>query len=195
MSLRARLPVVLISSALLASNANAADLSGFNSRWAALASDQVATEVGDSLTVLIYEAASVTNSAKVGRSQETRLAGSAGVGEGAPESARLRLEGGFDGSGLSGRSDRMAAQISVVVVGILPGGDLQVEGEQNLLANGHETNIRLTGRVRPADISHANTVLSSRLADARIEYDGRGFAAEAAEPNWLARTLARIGMF
>jgi flagellar L-ring protein precursor FlgH len=47
--------------------------------------------------------------------------------------------------------------------------------------------------VRPRDIGENNTVLSTRIADARISFDGEGFIADKSKPNWLTRLLSLIG--
>lgn len=162
--------------------------------WAALASDRLAGRVGDSLTVIIYENASASNSAKKGSKRNTRASGeiSSPVRS---EGGQLSLASGFDGDGQSGRSDRMMAQISVLVTEVLPNGDLRVAGEQALDVNGERTRISVRGRVRPADISSANTVLSTRLAEAMIDYNGAGFVTRSARPGLITRALGYLGLF
>jgi flagellar L-ring protein precursor FlgH len=82
----------------------------------------------------------------------------------------------------------------VRVTGLTPNGDLTVQGEQELLLNGERQLIVLSGVVRPRDIAENNTVSSSRLADARIEFDGEGFIADKSKPGWIARFFAAIGL-
>ena len=95
--------------------------------------------------------------------------------------------------GCTGRSGGMVAQISVTVESVLPNGDLKVAGEQQLNINGDKTNIRIRGRVRQADISN-NAVLSNRLADAMIDYDGTGFVTNSAKPGLVARIFNWLGL-
>jgi flagellar L-ring protein precursor FlgH len=73
-------------------------------------------------------------------------------------------------------------------------GDLLVSGRQSLKINGEEQRIVLSGLVRKVDIADDNTVLSSRIADARIEFDGRGFVANQSKPGWLARFFTLLGL-
>ena len=87
----------------------------------------------------------------------------------------------------------MVAQISVTIVRVLPNGDFQVSGEQQLNINGDKTNIRIKGRVRQADISN-NAVLSTRLADAVIDYDGTGFVSRSAKAGFLTRVFNWLGL-
>jgi len=79
------------------------------------------------------------------------------------------------------------------VDGILPNGDLHVSGAQELNINGDKTNIRIKGRVRLADIAN-NAVLSNRLADATIDYDGSGFVSSSARPGLLTRIINWLGL-
>lgn len=164
------------------------------SGWGSLVSDRVATRVGDSLTVLIFETAQASNTARSGSRKSTRL-----VGEASADANAHRAEGAiastFDGVGENSRTDRLVASISAVVVDVLPNGDLRLAGEQSLQVNGEKTLIRLSGRARPADISDTNTLLSSRMADANIEYRGSGFGARSARPGLVPRLLDRLGLF
>ena len=103
------------------------------------------------------------------------------------KSANGTLNGGSDSSGSTDRSGQMVAQISATVESVLANGDLQIVGQQELHINGERTNIRVHGRVRAADISSTNTILSSRLADATIDYDGHGFVSRSAKPGIVTR--------
>src|SRR5690606_30946312 len=98
------------------------------------------------------------------------------------------------GEGRRDRSGKIIAQIGVVVDEVLPNGDLHVSGEQILNIDGDRTRIQLKGRVRRADIASNNTVLSSRLADVLIDYDGRGFVTRGAGPGILTRIFSFLGL-
>ena len=175
----------------LAPGANAAAGGG----WPALASDRSASRVGDSLTVLVFESATASNASQRDLRKETRLAAEASTSPSNTHRAQGSLAGDFAGGGRTTRSDRMVASISVVVVDVLPNGDLRVAGEQSLLVNGERTQIRVAGRVRPADISGDNTVLSTRMAESDITYRGGGFDARASKPGIVYRILDRLGAF
>jgi flagellar L-ring protein precursor FlgH len=88
----------------------------------------------------------------------------------------------------------MVAQISAVVEEVLSNGDLRVSGGQELNINGDRTFIRVKGRVRAADVAASNVVLSSRLAEATIDYDGLGFVSRSAAPGLVARAFAWLGI-
>lgn len=163
--------------------------------WAALASDRNARAVGDSLTVLIYESASASNSTRSATRRKTAVAAQAAAERSRPQGGSLALSSNFDADGQSGRADSLAAQISVSVIEVLANGDLRVEGAQDLEVNRARTRIHVRGRVRPADISGANTVLSTRIAEAQIDYNGAGFINRASRPGLLPRLVDKLGLF
>jgi flagellar L-ring protein precursor FlgH len=162
-------------------------------KWSAMASDQNARRVGDILTVIVYENASATNSATSGSKRNMRAAGQIAADASFNHSANIGLQSDSSDSGTTGRSGGMVAQISVTVDSVLPNGDLRVSGAQELLINGDKTHIRIKGRVRAADIAN-NSVLSNRLADAMIDYDGTGFVSDSARPGILTRIITWLGL-
>ncbi len=162
--------------------------------WTALASDRTAAQPGDSLTVLILEVSSAAASAQSGSRRETRLSGSAGAGGRVTESGNLGLQGEYEGRGQMNRSGRLLGQIGATVQEVLPNGDLRISGAQTLQIDGERTSIRLTARVRRADIGGDNTVLSSRLADAEITYDGEGSLSRSGSPALINRILSFLGL-
>lgn len=179
--------------AALSTSPLAADLYTANG-WSALASDRPAERVGDSLTVIINEASSASNSAQSGSKKNTNLNGAISAGASFNKSASLALGGAYDGSGQTGRTGSMVAEISVVVDGLLPNGDLHVSGERLLNINGDRENIKLKGRVRRSDITNGNTVLSTQLADASIDYNGTGFVSNGAKPGIVTKIFSWLGL-
>ena len=183
--------LALISLAFaMSTTASATDLySGGN--WPALTSDRAAQNVGDSLTVLIQEASQATDS-----TQNVAKGGAGVAGQGSAGSyknnGQINLSGNYNYSvsGQNGHSGQLVAQISVVVDSVLSNGDLHVAGDQLININGKKTQIHLTGRVRPADIGRANTVLSSYLADAEIVYGGPGLSRSDRKPGLFGRMFS-----
>lgn len=165
--------------------------------WPALASDRRASAVGDILTVVVLENSTAANTAQTGTSRDTRLGGTVSAGHsgsGINEGASLGLTGSFGGSGQISRSGRMVAQISVRVDSVYPNGDLAISGTQALNISGERTNIRIRGRVRSADIAGDNSVLSARIAEAQIDYDGSGFVSRSARPGLFQRIFSFLGL-
>lgn len=176
----------------LAATAHADDLYK-GSNWTAFSADRRASAVGDALTVVIYQAAEATNTAQNSSRKKTDLGGSIDVGS-FDKSGSLEFGGGYTGRGEVRRSERLVAQLTVVVDRLLPNGDLVVRGEQVMRVNGETTRIGVRGRVRPADVSADNAVLSSRIADAEISYDGRGFVSRSAKPGLVNRIFSFLGL-
>ena len=169
-----------------ATTAAAGDLAR-QDNWAALASDRAAEKVGDSLTVLIQETSQASDTSQKDAQGSGGLSGDYSAGKNGG-SAQLGLSGNYATAGHNLRSGRMFAQISVIVDGVLPNGDLHVTGDQLININGRKTQIHLTGRVRRADISSSNTVFSTSLADATIIYGRPGLSG--GKPGLLGRMFS-----
>lgn len=165
----------------------------FNPGWASVASDRRATREGDVLTVVVYQNAEARNAAQ--NSSRTRRTFDGGLAAGEhEEDASLRWDGAYSGQGEVRRSESFVTQISVRVREVLANGDLLIAGEQRMLINGERTVVRVRGRVRPNDITGDNQVLSTRIADAEISYDGRGFVSRNSRPNFVHRLLGFLGL-
>ena len=167
--------------------------------WAALASDRKASRVGDLITIQVLANNTASNTVSQGSrkhlSVDGQISGRKGSGSTSFErSGSVELGGEFAGQGTNARANRMAAQLSATVTEVLTNGDLVVSGWQTLNISGERTNIRVTGRVRPEDINTDNAVVSSRLADARIEYDGKGFASRSSKPGIVTLIFSWLGI-
>ncbi len=177
---------------LLMGMAEAANLYQENS-YQALTSDHKAHRRGDLITVLVYETSSATSAAN------TRASRNAGVGVDIDTVTKARAAGvnvknQLDGSGSTQRQGSVLAQITVSVKEINSSGDLIIAGEQFLEVNNERQQIKVEGRVRPQDISDTNTVLSTRIADAKISYLGDGDIANKQRPGWWQRCLTWFGL-
>lgn len=189
--MRAVLGVVfLIQCALAFTPAAAQD---FRPGWAGLASDRSASDVGDSLVVVIVESSSASSTATSSSQREQRMGGVL-TGGGVGESGQVNVRGGYEGQGEIARSGRIVGQVSVIVEERLPNGDLRVRGGQVVDIDGQRIEIRVSGRVRPADIDGSNVVLSSRVAEAEIAYDSQGSVSQSGSPRLLNRILSWFGV-
>ena len=101
----------------------------------------------------------------------------------------------FSGAGETTRSSRVEAAMAVRVKKQLPNGDLFVEGTKVLMVNEEELHIYVSGVIRPEDIAQDNSVRSSVVADAEIEFVGRGVLTENQSQGWLTRLLGAINPF
>jgi len=98
-----------------------------------------------------------------------------------------QTESTFEGEGTTERESRFTTTIACVVSGVTPSGLLHIVGERHLRINEETQIIRLDGYVRPEDIQIDNTVASSLIANAAIEFGGHGVIAEKQKAPWLAR--------
>lgn len=101
----------------------------------------------------------------------------------------------FDGSGTTRRSGELNAVITTRVTGILPNGNLVIEGKKDTVVNNELQYIILSGIIRPEDITEQNTIQSTLISDARIEYSGKGVLADEQSPGWLRRILDNVWPF
>lgn len=102
---------------------------------------------------------------------------------------------GFAGEGDTARKGELTGNIAVRVAQRLPNGDLYLEGTKVVLINHEETHLYISGVVRRADIAPDNSVPSSMLADAQIEFTGRGDIDDQQRKGWLARVLDTLNPF
>jgi flagellar L-ring protein FlgH len=101
----------------------------------------------------------------------------------------------FTGSGNTARNGQLSGTIAVRVAREMPNGDLFLEGTKVVMINTEEYHLYVSGLVRPTDIQQDNSVLSSRIADARIEFTGRGDVADQQRKGWGARLLDAVNPF
>lgn len=160
----------------------------------ALTSDRRAAAVGDLLTVQVYESATATTSADTATRRTNSVGASLVHGHGDTERAAINTSGNFDGGGKTERTNRFLTSLTVTVREILPNGDLRVEGQQVLSLGEERQTINVLGRVRRADISDGNVVLSTRLADAQITLVGAGDLSEQQKRSWWRRALDWLGL-
>lgn len=96
----------------------------------------------------------------------------------------------FNGdTGLSRESTVSKGSIAVQVTGVMPNGTLMVQGESWLMLNDEAEFVRISGILRPEDISTDNEVSSKKLAQARVTYSGVGAQGDALKPGWLTRMV------
>ena len=174
---------------------NRGDMAGpasANSLWRngarAFFADQRASKVGDILTVQI----DIDDSAKT--TNTTSSSRTSGLSAGVPHLLGLEsslgkiLPGGFDpanaletnsktansGAGAVNRAEKISLTIAAVVSAVLPNGNLVIQGTQEVRTNTELRQLTVAGIVRSEDISSANTIRHTQIAEARISYGGRG---------------------
>ncbi len=166
-----------------------------SSRNLTLFGDRRANAVGDVVTIVLEESTRSSKSAETSLKKETsnellnpKVFGNLVQGSG-DDNIFNSVESGteFSGEGESDQSNSLSGTITAIVADVLPNGLLLVQGEKWFQLNRGEEYVRVSGLVRPEDITGTNTVSSQRLADARIAYSGTGELAQSNEAGWLTR--------
>jgi flagellar L-ring protein precursor FlgH len=111
------------------------------------------------------------------------------------ELVKLAAQYDFNGEGKTQRAGRLHGTIGVRVKKELPNGDLFVEGTKVVMINHEEYHLYVSGVLRPADIEGDNSVDSALIADARVEFTGRGDINDQVERGWLTKILDAINPF
>jgi flagellar L-ring protein FlgH len=168
--------------------------------YTALTSGARAAQVGDIVTIILVEKTQATKS----NSQTLDRSGSMSVtppptGPIATVLNKVNLNMGtgqkFGGKGDAEQSNALTGAISVTVAAVYPNGTMLVRGEKQLTLNRGDEQIEISGLIRQADIDFDNTVPSTRVADAKITYAGKGEVARASTQGWLSRFFSRINPF
>lgn len=156
--------------------------------------DIKAHRVGDLLTVLIYENAEASNESAQ-KTEETADASTSSSGGVGPLNfiplfgADYEADNNYDGKGTNSRKGSIRARMTVEVVAVRNNGDLVISGTRVISINTEDETMTLSGIVRPVDVAPDNTVESSAIANARIEYTGKGPAANGSRPGLITRVL------
>ncbi len=178
--------------------------------------DLRAFKVGDLVTVNIVETSSASKSASTqtgktssvnagidnllgweGRLKNLTSFGKSDVRNAYNNSSMLggSLVNSFNGSGTTSRGDSMTASITARVIDVRPNGNLVIQGTRQIVVNSETQIIILSGLIRASDISPDNTILSSYIGDAKIEYLGTGAISDKQRPGWLTRAVDHVWPF
>src|ERR1700749_329882 len=158
--------------------------------------DQRAHQIGDLLTVtvVINDQANFANETQRNQTGSTGSTISDFIGAKAlsPQAQKF-LPGNlltangtsqFDGKGSIQRQETLTTNIAAVVTQVLPNGNMVVEGKQEIRVNFEMRELIVAGIVRPEDIQSDNTIDSSKIAQARISYGGRGQITDVQQPRY-----------
>jgi flagellar L-ring protein precursor FlgH len=99
----------------------------------------------------------------------------------------LEYDDKYKGKGKVGRKDTLITRVTATVIDVKPNGDLVLEAKKDIKIDADRQVVRLTGICRSEDVTAQNTVLSTQLADAKIDIQHSGPARDAARRGWLAR--------
>ncbi|MDR2141394.1 MAG: flagellar basal body L-ring protein FlgH [Deltaproteobacteria bacterium] len=172
-------------------------------------SDMKAQRIGDIITINIVETSRATKQANTSTSRSNKVNSKVNSLFGLekpgvlPSPGGINLLGGLDvsssnaftGAGSTSRNETITAKISARIIQVLPNRDMVIRGSQEIMVNNEKQYITVQGVVRPADVATDNSVLSTYLADARIEYTGKGDITDRQREGWFSRLVSNIWPF
>jgi flagellar L-ring protein FlgH len=170
--------------------------------------DPRALNVGDLLTVQVnlQEQAEFDNQANLNRTTQNTMSISNlfGIGNvigslllGGTTNPAINTSGSSitQGQGDIKRTDNMVVNIAATVLHVMPNHNLEIAGSQEIRLNNELRQLQIRGVVRPEDIRSDNTITSDKIAEARIEYGGRGVSSDLQRPAWGQDVLNRVQPF
>ena len=153
-------------------------------------------KIGDTVTVLVMESTTTNRETQskyrkdggfnVGMDMDT------GTGTGTNINTGASWGNNTSGQGLLRKKDQLHSTLTVVVREVLPNGDLSVYGRNETQVDDEQLTMEISGQLSPENIETDNTVLSTRLANARIVYKTRGDRAEAGRTGWFSKIFSWI---
>ena len=167
--------------------------------YAGLHEGNRARRVGDSLTILLVERTVAEKEASSVHGRDGNI-GLVPPATGplsflSPEALKAGGNQSFNGKGTAEQSNRLSGEVSVTVAHVYPNGNMLVRGQKTVTLNRGDEFVQISGIVRPADVDFDNRVLSTRVADARITYTGKGDVARASRQGWLQRFFQMLSPF
>jgi flagellar L-ring protein precursor FlgH len=167
--------------------------------YAALHEGWRARRVGDPLTIVLVERTAASKSAT------SKLDSSGTFGITPPATGPLSLfnksdvsatgNRTFGGTGAADQSNSLSGEMSVTVAEVYPNGTMLVQGQKRVTLNRGDEFVQIKGIVRTADVDRDNRVPSTRVADAKIAYTGKGDVARASRQGWLSRFFQVVSPF
>ena len=163
--------------------------------------DRRARRIGDTITINLVERNTAEKSANANATRNGNMSAGIGPINRLPLSGLNGLEleadaeSDFNGKGAAAANNVFNGTITVTVIDVYPNGNLLVSGEKMVAINQGNEFIRFSGVINPNNVTTANTVQSTQVADARIEYRGSGFIDESNTMGWLQRFFVAIMPF
>ncbi len=156
-----------------------------------LFTDAKASKVGDLVTILVAESSSTSQNASTDFKKSLKHDNGAGVGPLLSLIPDLQVSSSQNGasSGGTSRTSQFVTKITAKITQVLPNGNLVLDGTRTMETNAESQQIKLTGTVRPEDISSDNTVLSTYLADVSISSTGKGAVGDRQQEGLISKLI------
>jgi len=170
-------------------------------------SDHKARQVGDLIIVQIIENSSADKEASTDASRDSSTANSVTSFLGLPMDQssifgykikpEVQTNGSstFKGDGKTSRSGTLSAVVSARVMRVLPSGNFAIKGKKQIRVNDEEQYIMVSGIIRPEDIMGNNSIMSTNIADLKVDYYGSGILGDQQSKGFLARAIDKIWPF
>lgn len=160
-----------------------------------LFTDTKAFRVGDVITVKLVERTNAKTQTATSASKDSSADFPGPIVLGRPVTvggaeifrASAAQKRAFSGSGNSSQSNQLSGEITVTVAQVLPNGNLHVRGQKQVRINESSEFMRISGIVRPQDVAPDNTVASTKVANAQVQYGNRGVMKDVNKAGWLTR--------
>jgi flagellar L-ring protein precursor FlgH len=156
-----------------------------------LFTDLRATKAGDTVTVLVMESSIASQKAATDLKRDSNFKVGPGKGFLFKNIGEMSYGGSSTskGEGSTSRSSNLITRLTATVTDVLPNGNLVIQGEREIRMNEENQLIRLSGVIRPSDVSPDNTISSTLIADARIELTGKGPIAQRQREGILTQLI------
>jgi flagellar L-ring protein precursor FlgH len=165
--------------------------------------DHKAAHGGDILTIVVSESVAAQNSQSTKSSRDAAINDAVqnffypatGLHKGVLPSLQITGKATYNGGGDISNNQSLASRAAVLVTDVLPNGNLVIEGVRVVTFSGETQYVVLHGLVRPDDIASDNTVQSSNIADARVEFYTEGQLTDAQKRGWFAKLYEKLRPF
>jgi flagellar L-ring protein FlgH len=148
-------------------------------------------KIGDVITIIILETTSAASNAGTDTNSSDNLALNFNSNLASLYHPSKTIGGGggnsYTGSGSTTRTNNVTAKVEAVVTKVLPNGNLLITGEHRVSVNQEEQTIKISGMIRPKDVSLNNTIYSYQVAGATVSVQGKGAVGGAQEPGFVSR--------
>ena len=196
--LRPLLAALAALALLLSASANSLWIAGPGDRG--MFADRKAAHAGDILTIVVSESVAASNSQSKKSSRDSSIADAVssflypttGLHNGALPSIALKGSATTSGGGDVSNNQSLSARAAVLVSDVLPNGNMVIEGVRIVTFSGETQYVVLHGLVRPDDIASDNTIQSSNVADARVEFVSEGSLTDAQKRGWLTKLYEKL---
>jgi flagellar L-ring protein FlgH len=168
---------------------------------ASMFADRKAAAAGDILTIVVAETAAASSSQSTKSTRDSSLddaisrfvyAGVATARGGQLPGMTAAGKSSYAGGGDISNTQSLSARAAVLISDVLPNGNLVIAGVRLVRFSGETQYVVLHGIVRPDDIGRDNSVVSSNIADARLEFYSEGSLTEAQKRGWLAKVYEKL---